>query len=106
MAKSKLTTEIKDLESKIQLLQQSGISKLLKDNQSLLGQFNSLKIFRNKIRDFQNELAKCIELYSNLPKTEDVNIIEPYNDELNVILDSLLSKINCQNRLNNNYLVL
>jgi len=96
MAKSKLTTEIKDLESKIQLLQQSGISKLLKDNQSLLGQFNSLKIFRNKIRDFQNELAKCIELYSNLPKTEDVNIIEPYNDELNVILDSLLSKINCQ----------
>lgn len=104
MIKSKLTTEIRDLESKIQLLQQSGISELLKDNQFLLGQFNGIKIFFQKIREFQSELAKSIELYNNLPTIEEVHINEPYNNVINSLLENLLYKI-CDQKQTQQYIL-
>lgn len=96
VVKSKLTTEIKDLENKIQLLQQSGISELLKNNQSLNRQYNALKSFFQKLKDFQAELTKSIELYDNLPTIKDELFEESYRNEIRNVLDSLIESITHQ----------
>ena len=96
VAKSKLTTEIKDLENKIQLLQQSGISELLKNNQSLKKQYNVLKTFFQKLRDFQTELTKSVELYDNLPTIKDELFDESYRNEIRNVLDGLIESITHQ----------
>lgn len=96
VAKSKLMTEIKDLENKIQLLQQSGISELLKNNQSLKRQYNALKAFFQKLRDFQTELTKSVELYDILPAFKDELFDEPYRNEIRNVLDGLIESITHQ----------
>ena len=92
-AKSKLSTEIKDIENKIQLLQQSGISELLKNNQSFIRQYQALKTFHAKFKDFQAEFAKSFELYNNLPTIEDNLWGESYKNEISSILNNLMESI-------------
>lgn len=94
--KSKLMTEIKDLETKIQLLQQSGISELLKNNQSLTRQYNTLLAFFRKLRDIQKELANCVALYDTLPMINDEQYDESYRDEISRILGGLVKSISQQ----------
>ena len=96
VAKSKLMTEIRDLENKIRLLQQSGISELLKNNQSLKRQYNVLKTFFQKIRDLQTELTKSVELYDNLPTIKDELFDESYRKEIRNVLDVLIESITHQ----------
>lgn len=96
VAKSKLMTEIRDLENKIRLLQQSGISELLKNNQSLKRQYNVLKTFFQKIRDLQTELTKSVELYDNLPTIKDELFDESYRKEIRNVLDVLIESISHQ----------
>ncbi len=96
VTKSKLMTEIKDLENKIQLLQQSGISELLKNNQTLKNQYNALKEFFQKLRDFQTELSKSVKLYDNLPTIKEEQFDESYRNEIHNVLSDIVDSITHQ----------
>ena len=91
--KGKLNTEIKDLNSKIELLKQSDISSLINQQQS----FNQQ---RDYIRKYVDYLKKLIDkLKTNIPEFESLQpfnsevIDEKYRDDVSKILNESTSSL-------------
>ena len=90
--KGKLQTEIKDLESNIDVFQKSGISDLLKDKEAFSTETKQIKDFSNEIEKRENALETLIESFP-IPDIDYQNFRTRYTEELQSISKTVVDGI-------------
>lgn len=88
--KGKLITEIKDLNSKIDLLKQSNIATMLNQQQAFATQRSSLKQYLGSVKTISEALNNVLPLYENFQPFHSETLDEKYRGEISGILDQLV----------------
>lgn len=84
--KGKLSTEIKDLESKIQLLKQSGISSIITQQQSFIHQKHFVQLYINSVNDTIECLQSILLSFDDFKPFSVICLDEKYRNEIENVL--------------------
>ncbi len=93
LTKGRLTTEIKDLNSKIQLLQQSGIADLIIQRQSFIRQQDVLRKYFDNHKNIPDIIKETKEKLEALTLFDISLIDEPYRDAILELILPIKNKI-------------
>lgn len=92
-AKGKLNTEIKDLENKILLLKQSGISDVISKQQNFIRQKHLLQLYLETVNDTIEDMQSILPTFNDFQPFDVSSLEEIYQDEINALLRVLTESI-------------
>lgn len=91
--KGKLSTEIKDLESKIVLLKQSGISDIITQQQNFIRQKHFLQLYFDAVNNVIGQLQSILPAFNNF-QSFNVNLLDKkYREEIGALLGNSIELI-------------
>lgn len=86
LAKGKLNTEIKDLESKILLLKQSGISDIITQQQNFIRQKHLVRLYLDTVNDTIGRLQSILPSFNDFQPFNVSTLDEKYRNEMGLVL--------------------